>query len=61
LQYFVSNTKQCREGSAEQNVILLDDTRYLEEFNQFINSLIKTTLHEDISTFTSRPIRTWNQ
>jgi hypothetical protein len=37
---------------------LLDDTRYLEEFNQFNNNLIETTLHEDISTFTSRPIRT---
>lgn len=47
LQYFVSNTKECKEGCAEQNVKLLDDTQYLEEFYHFINSLIETTLHED--------------
>ena len=43
----MSNTKESKEGCAEQNVKLLDDTRYLEEFNHFINSLIETTLHED--------------
>jgi len=53
--------KNCREGCAEQNVKLLDDTKYLEEFNQFINSLIETILHEDNSTFTSRPITTSNR
>jgi hypothetical protein len=33
-----------------------DDTRYLEVFNQFINSLIETTLHEGISTLTLKLI-----
>jgi hypothetical protein len=40
----VSTPKNAGKVCAEQNVKLWDDTRYLEEFNHFINTLIQTTL-----------------